>query len=442
MSRTAPGFSSRELLPRLFDIRDDTLGFLLECARRFGDLTRFEAGNQVAYFANHPDLVRRVLQENNHNYSKNTIQYNSLATVTGRGLLTSDGPDWLRNRRLTQPAFARQRIAALDAIALPAVDSMLERWRGLEEVDIDSEMMKVTLEIVGKALFSIDLSSQAQRLTAAVLVALDTIVHRARNPITLPAAVPTTANRRFQAALRSLDEAVYRLIAERRAAGDPGSDLLGMLLRARDEETGKPMEDRQVRDEVITLLIAGHETVASALTWTWYLLSLYPAAGEKLRAEAGSLPGDGLPSAAGLDALPYTNQVFSEALRLYPPAWLITRQARAVDELDGYPIPAGALVILSPYALHRRPDFWPNPEGFDPDRFAEGSTPPRFAYIPFGGGPRLCIGNIFAQTEAALILARVSQCYRLDLLPGAHPKVDALVTLRPHGGMPMRLVRL
>jgi cytochrome P450 len=212
-----------------------------------------------------------------------------------------------------------------------------------------------------------------------------------------------------------------------------------MLLQARDEETGQAMSDTQIRDEIITLLIAGHETVASALTWTWYLLSLHPAVRARLKNEVDTVLGIRPPTSADLPNLPYTAQVFSEALRLFPPAWVITRHASGPDMLDGYEIPAGALVILSPYALHRHPEFWPNPEGFDPERFVPGNPPARFSYIPFGGGPRLCIGNTFAQIEASLILARLTQYYRLDLIPGEKVQVDALVTLRPHGGLRMRL---
>lgn len=438
--RQPPGFSSRALLPRLLDIRDDTLGFLLECTRRFGDITSFQAGNQSAYLINNPDLIKHVLQDNHHNYSKNTIQYNSLAAITGHGLLTSDGPQWLRNRRLAQPAFARPRLSNLDGVVLPAVEAMLARWRSHPgPLDIDSEMMKVTLEVVGKALFSIDLSREAQKLTAAVLTALDYIVGKARNPLGPPLWVPTAHNRRFKAALRTLDDAVFGLMNQRRAGGDPGDDLLGMLLQARDEQTGQPMEDTQIRDEIITLLIAGHETVASALTWSWYLLSRSPECAQQLRDEVDSVLGERSPVFADLPDLPYTARVFNEALRLYPPAWIITRQSLAEDRLGDYAIPARSLVIISPYTLHRRPDLWPDPETFDPGRFA-GSAPPRFAYIPFGGGPRICIGNHFAQVEAALILARVSQCFRLDLLPGADVRVDALVTLRPRGGLTVQAV--
>jgi cytochrome P450 len=445
-----PGPTPRELLPRIPKIQSDALGFLMDLSDRYGDLAHFPVGSQPVYVVSHPDGVRHVLQEQNRRYTKDTIQYNSLSTITGRGLLTSDGAFWLRQRRLAQPAFARPRIMALDAIVVPAVQAMLERWKEPackgEPVDVDDEMMRLTLEIVGKALFSIDLSSEASRLTGAVLTALDHIIYRARNIVVPPDYIPTPRNLRFRRALRSLDEAVYKIIADRRKGGSAESsekdDLLNVLLNARDEETGEPMSDRQVRDEVMTMLIAGHETVASALTWTWFLLSGHPGEQECLRQEVVSVLGGRAPAADDLLALPYSAQVFSEALRLYPPAWVISRRAVEEDELLGYPVAAGTLIIISPYVIHRRPDFWEDASMFIPARFSneKENKRHRFAYIPFGGGPRLCIGSNFAAVEAQLIMTMITQHYRLELAPQAKVKIDALVTLRPHYGMPMRLL--
>lgn len=439
-----PTITGAQLLPQLRRVQRDTLGFLLETAQR-GDLVRFDLRTTVAYLVNHPDAVRHILQDNHKNYDKDTMQYNALATITGRGLLTSDGAFWFRQRRLAQPAFARPRLQGLDGVVVPAVEKMLARWeqaaRRGELVDVDGEMMRTTLEVVGKALFSIDLSAEAHTLTAAVLTVLDAIVHRARNPLSLPSWMPTPYNVRFRRALRTLDEAVYALIAARRQSGESGDDLLGMLLRARDEESGEPMSEQQVRDEIITLLIAGHETVASALTWAWYLLAQYPDCWHRLRQEVQTVLGERLPTSADLPHLPYTAQVFSETLRLYPPAWLITRRALDADEVCGYRIPPRALMILSPYVLHRQTQFWPDPLAFRPERFApdaEGERP-RYAYIPFGGGPRLCIGNNFAAAEAQLFLAMVTRRFRLEIPAGRAVTVDALVTLRPRGGLHMQV---
>ena len=447
VTTTIPGLNSRQLLGQLKRVQSDTLGFLMDCVKTYGDLVSFQAGPTTAVFVNQPEGVRHILQDNARNYSKDTVQYNALSSITGRGLLTSDGDLWFRQRRLEQPAFSRPRLAALDTFVVPAVQRLLDHWEThlptRQSIDVDQHMMQVTLEIVGKALFSIDLSSQAPALTSAVLTTLDHIVHRARNPISLPAFLPTRRNLRFRAALSTLDAAVYDLMAARQEAGDPGDDMLGMLMKARDEETGQPMSERQVRDEVITLLIAGHETVASALTWTFHLLAANPDARQRLENEVHSVLGGRLPTTADLPNLPYTGWVFSEALRLYPPAWLITRKALAEDQISGHTLAPGTLIILSPYVLQRAPAYWPEPERFLPERF-EPSTEkarPRYAYIPFGGGPRLCIGSNFAQIEAQLILALVAQRFRLESDASAAVVADPLVTIRPRGGLHMTLSR-
>ena len=320
VTTTIPGLNSRQLLGQLKRVQSDTLGFLMDCVQTYGDLVSFQAGPTTAVFVNQTEGVRHILQDNARNYSKDTVQYNALSSIPGRGLLTSDGDLWFRQRRLEQPAFSRARLAALDTFVVPAVQRLLDHWEThlptRQSIDVDQHMMQVTLEIVGKALFSIDLSSQAPALTSAVLTTLDHIVHRARNPISLPAFLPTRRNLRFRAALSTLDAAVYDLMAARQEAGDPGDDMLGMLMKARDEETGQPMSERQVRDEVITLLIAGHETVASALTWTFHLLAANPGARQRLENEVHSVLGGRLPTTADLPNLPYTGWVFSEALRL------------------------------------------------------------------------------------------------------------------------------
>jgi cytochrome P450 len=346
------------------------------------------------------------------------------------------------------PVEVHQQFLRLDQLAgtiQEATRAMLERWEAKENpsavIDVDREMMRLTLEIVGKALFSIDLRSQASELTSAVVVALDHIVGRVRNPFSPPGFIPTRSNRLFRSALQSLNRAVYKMIQDRRAAGDPGNDLLGMLLQARDEETGKQMDDRQIRDEIITIIIAGHETVASALSWTWYLLASHPQVRDQIDMELASVLGNNEPVSNDIQRLDLTRAVIDEALRLYPPAWLITRKAVGDDNLGDYRIQAGALMIISPFLLHRSPEYWKNPQVFNPARFlgVAGAERPRYAYIPFGGGPRMCIGNSFALLEARLILAMVAQRYRLRLAPGAAVLPEALVTLRPQHGLAMLL---
>jgi len=432
-----------QLLTRLAQIRKDTPGFLLALSHDYGDVVGFELGSTRAFFINHPQAVQRVLQENQRNYTKETIQYQTLALITGQGLLTADGELWLQHRRLMQPVFAQQRLRMLDRVVVPATDKMLMRWKSAaqsgEVIDVDHAMLELALEIVGLSLFGLDLSQEAPQLVHAALEALDYVIYRAQNPFAPPPSWPTPRNRAFHRALARLNAAVESIIAARLEKGLDGDDLLTLLLKAHREGE---LSRAQVRDELITMIIAGHETVATALTWTWYLLAHHPQVWERLAGEVDWVLAGQPPNGDHLPRLEFTAQVFSEALRLYPPAWLITRKAQAEDIILEEPIPAGALVIICPYALHRHPRIWPQPEHFDPERFAEPHARdiPRFAYIPFGGGPRLCIGNRFALIEAQLVLARVTQVYRLEYAGVAPKQAQPLVTLRPKGGMPMRIL--
>jgi len=423
-------------------IQRDPLAFLLENARQYGDFIHFPLGLWNVYLLTDPALIKHVLQDNNRNYSKNTIQYNTLSIVTGRGLLTSDGETWRQQRRLIQPAFHRRRIAQLGELMVTAAQKMVDRWDTTSApLDIDAEMMQLSLEIVGQTLFSLDLSQSAGQLTQAVLTTLDYVVYRASTPIAAPLWWPTRRNGRFLAARRLLNNVIAEMVQNRRAqlaAGEqPPDDLLTMLLEIRDPESGATMSDQQIRDEIITLLIAGHETVASALTWCWHLLAQHPEIMERLQEELDSVLAGRPPAMTDLAQLPLTRAIFDETLRLYPPAWIITRRAIGPDSLGDSPIPANSLVLISPYVVHRHPDFWPEPEQFDPDRFLSGASDgrPRFAYIPFGGGPRLCIGDQFALTEAQLIIAEVARRGRLALVPDQKVVMEPLVTLRPQHGL-------
>jgi len=441
---TPPGPTPWELLKKLPAIRSNATGYLMEAAQQWGDVVFFDVPRNPALFINSPDTIKHILQDQHRLYNKNTMQYNLLSGITGKGLLTADGEDWLRHRRLQQPAFARPRLMSMDQIATPAMERMLNRWEQAadsgEPLNIDNEMMRLALEIVGKALLSIDLSDQASRLVEAVVTVLDGIVHKAQNPGPLSGLMLTPGSMRFRSALSTLELTIYDMIAARRESGDPGDDLLGMLLRARDEQ-GNPMSDKQIRDEVMTILVAGHETVASALTWTWMLLAQNPGEAQKLEDESGAVLNGRIPTTADLAAMPHAARVFSEALRLYPPAWLITRKSTAEDQIGPYRVPAGALIIMSPYTLQRRADLWPEPEKFMPDRFAAfaDGQPPRFTYIPFGAGPRLCIGREFAMIEAQLVLGAVAGRFRLSLLPDRPVHMEPLVTLRPRGGLWMKV---
>ncbi|MGQ9768480.1 MAG: cytochrome P450, partial [Anaerolineae bacterium] len=447
-----PGPGNRPPLDELATLRDGPHAFLLRIAQEYGPILRYPIGPPIGpafafYLVCDPDGVKHVLQDNHKNYSKDTFQYNLLSTITGQGLLTSDGDYWLRQRRLAQPAFHRARIYSFAPTMLAITQRMLDRWRGHaaqnEPIDVAAEMMHVALQIVGATLLSIEIGDQADALARATLTVLDHIVHRARTFGIVPEWLPTRGNRRYKAAMRTLERAVYKTIAARRptpptplpaqtptpppplSAREGGGgevDLLSMLMAARNPDTGEGMTEQQLRDEVITTVIAGHETVASALAWTWYLLAEHPEAEATLHAELAEVLGGRPPTVDDLSRLPYTQAIFEEALRLYPPAWIITRKALGDDEICGYRVPAGALVVTSPYVTHHLPQYWDEPEAFRPERFLPGAAAGRhrFAYYPFGGGPRLCIGNQFAMVEAVLIIASVAQRYRLRLVPG-HP---------------------
>jgi cytochrome P450 len=362
--------------------------------------------------------------------------YDRLRDSLGNGLLTSEDSFWLHQRRLAQPAFHRQRLQAMADVMVACTSQMLERWdqstSPADPRDVGAEMMALTQSIIVRTMFSTDLGA-----AGAVLDRTWPIINRRIGETfwstKLETSLPLPANRRFWRALRELDTVVYQIIAERRQTRRDESDLLSMFLAARDDETGAGMTDRQLRDEVVTMLLAGHETTSLLLSWTYYLLSQHPGARRSIEDEVDREIGNGRPTFAHIDRLTFTRRVLEESLRLYPPAWGFSRRALGDDELGGYRIPKGSLVFLIPFVVHRRPKLWPDPDRFDPGRFApeHESTRPRFAYIPFGGGPRGCIGNQFAMLEAQLIVATIAQRYRIELVPDQHIRPEPLITLRP-----------
>jgi cytochrome P450 len=414
----------------------------VEYAHRFGDVVRHKIARFEVHVVRHPDAIKHVLQENHANYVKGW-GLQKMKVFLGEGLLTSEGEHWRRQRKLAQPAFHRPRLAELVTTMTDSAGAMLERWRGRvgTSFDVAQEMMRLTLDIAAKTLFSVDVDRDAGRVGKAATIALEEANRRIYSPVDLPLSVPTPRNVRFREAAAVLDSVVYGIIEQRRRSNEPGSDLLSMLLEARDEETGEAMSDRELRDEVMTLLLAGHETTANALAWTLYLLSKNPGERRKLEAEVDRALDGHAPTFAEVPALAYARMVLEESMRLYPPAWIFGRMAKGEDEVGGYRIPAGSLVIISPFVTHRYPAFWPNPEGFDPERFSPEASAGRhkYAYIPFGGGPRICIGNHFAMLEAQVVLAMIAQSFRLELVPGAIVEPFPMVTLRPRPNLPMTL---
>ena len=445
-ARRPPGPRTLSPLTNAAALQRDSIRFALDIWQRYGDVVHFRFLFWPAYVLYHPDQVKRVLQENHRNYSKNFPMMKSAQEIFGNGLFTNDGESWLHQRRLMQPSFHHKRLAGFGRLMSEAAAAMLERWQssnpGEAALDISQEMMRLTLRIAGLALFAHDLTNEVDRI-GRTFTTLDPLISRYTSFPFPPLRVPTPRNRRLLAGLHTLNTVIYALINERRKqpADTDAHDLLSMLLSARDEETGESMSDQQLRDEVLTLLLGGHETTAMALSWTWYLLSQHPEVERRLHAELDSVLSGQRPSVEHLDALPYTRMVIQEAMRLYPPVFGFTRFAIAPDEIGGYPVPAKSIMFLSAYCTHRHPAFWEEPEVFDPERFTpERSTDrPRFAYFPFGGGPRQCIGNTFAMMEAQLVLAAIAQRYSLRLVPG-HPVVpQVLLTMRPRYGLPMML---
>ncbi|HEY4864334.1 MAG TPA: cytochrome P450 [Candidatus Dormibacteraeota bacterium] len=438
--RRPPGPRGSLLLGSAPVIARDPLAAYQELAHEYGDIVRIRFVLWPTYLLFHPDHVRHVLQEKHTNYSKDLYTYRMLRPVVGNGLLTNDGADWLRQRRLIQPAFHRQRLARVGDLAVASSEAMLEEWSAFARegrpVDISAEMLRMTLQVAAQALFSVDLSAEDQRVTEAFAAVNELLTDYVHSPIP-PFAVPTRRSLRLRAARATLDRLVTRIITTRRR--EPGGgDVLSMLLLARDEETGEGMDDRQVRDEVMTLLFGGHETTATALTWACYLLALNPQCQDQIRTEVSDL---GRPGAEDLPRLTYTRMVLEETLRLFPPAWSFGRKAIRDDEVGGYAIPAGSLVWVCPFVTHRDPRFWERPETFEPERFApeRAASRHRLAYFPFASGPRMCIGAHFAMTMAQLTLASIARRYRLRLAPGSSVEPEALITLRPRGSVDLML---
>jgi cytochrome P450 len=432
------------LVGSLFDIMRDRLGFVLNVATQYGDVVKYRMANMTLIQVNAPEGVQRILQENNHNYIKGA-SFDVFRVFVGNGLFTSEGDFWLRQRRLLQPIFHRQKLAAFGEMMTQATLEMLERWHPKaaqgRPLDMAQEMTSLTMQIVTRALFSSAIPGQAQAIGGAITTILADITFRFDFPFYPPLGVPTLYNLRVRAAQRLLDRTIYAIIDERRRHPVDVDDLLSLLMTARDEETGEGMSDKQLHDEVLTLFIAGHETTANALSWAWFRLSNQPEIERRLRAELNGALGGRVPSMDDLSRLPYGRMVIDETLRLHPPAWVTNRTALQDDVVCGYHIPAGATIAVSPYVTHRLPAFWENPEGFDPERFSpeRSARRPPFAYFPFGGGPHQCIGKGFALMEAQLILATVMQRYRLELVPG-HPVLElAQTTLRPKYGIKMIL---
>jgi len=398
------------------------------------------------FVANSPEAAKHVLLDRADNYVKSRIARRLLKPL-GQGLLTSEGALWRRQRRTLAPAFHPKRLETFAPAMVQAAADMLAGWDALRDgavVDAAEAMAGLTLDIITRTMFSRDIRERAAEVRAS-LIYYQRVGGRPSlaGLLGLPGWVPRIRARRERIATAALDDIIFDIIERRRRGGEAADDLLGLLLAAHDEESGEGMSDVQLRDEIATIFTAGHETTANALTWTWYLLALHPQVESRLLAELAAVLGGPLPTNEDMPRQRCARMVLEESMRLYPPAHTLSREAIAEDEILGHRIPAGAAVLISPWLLHRHEKLWERPEVFDPERFApeRAAARPRYAYLPFGGGPRICIGAGFAMQEAMLILATVVQRYRLRLAPGQRIEPMGLITLRPKGGLLMVLER-
>jgi cytochrome P450 len=436
-----PGPTGTWIGGNLRQFADRRLGFFLDVARQYGPLSSFRFGPRRVFLAADPDLIEQVLVTDAKHYVKH-FGARAYKPVLGNGLVTSEGDFWLRQRRLSQPAFLKSRVLSYAPVMGELTRQMLAKWRPGQPIDIHYAFSELTSAIALKTLFDLDDPGDRERFTETLRLAFDLMSARFRVLFKLPNWVPTPANLRLRRAVRDLFAVVDGFIAQGRHRKEPGDDLLSRLVAAQDDD-GTRMTDRQLRDEMMTLYLAGHETTALTLSWTWLLLAQHPEAEDRLVAEWRKVLAGRTPTPDDLPHLPYTDAVITEAMRVYPPVYLIGREATRDLELGGYRVKKGYTVFMSQWVNHRDPKYFPDPEAFRPERWLDGLARrlPKYAYYPFGGGPRVCIGNTFALMEAAIILAAVGQRYRFTLDPDAVIDVNPQITLLPKYGIPATLER-
>ena len=466
-AQTAPGPEGHSELGVLRELQDDPLHFFLSCHREFGEVVRLRIGpRRLLYLVSHPEAIRHILVTNRDNYTKgeswekqetdsnhpekDLIRRGSLLSrrfLLGDGLLTSEGSLWKRQRRTIHPVFVRSRLNEFGQIMQAQIQQMLSRWDQYSaqqsEFDLDEEMARLGLDIIVRTLFGEEVSlSEAERINQIFRRILHLTNARTNRMFDVPERRPQGGDVEFHGLVEELDEIIYVIIARRTKSNDQGRDFLSLLLSARDDEDGQQMEERQVRDEVVTFFLAGHETTSSALSWTFYLLARHPEWEGAVQREVDRVIGSNrLPAVDDLQELRCSHRVIEESMRLYPPAWLIMRHTVGEDEIFGYRMPAGTDVIISPYVVHRHKQFWKDPERFDPNRFQSTSaSPDPFLYLPFGGGPRVCVGRNFALMEAQLVLCSVVQRFSLKLVAERSVRPKARFILQPETGIQVRLL--
>ncbi len=442
--KAIPGNRGHWLLGNLPEInRKGILQFYLDSWKEFGDIFYFRIGPKVIYVVTNPAQIKQILVENHRFYEKGE-SYEGLKLLLGDGLATSDGELWQRQRRLMQPFFTENKIKCFGVRMSDAIQEMLERWQPYAQegktLEIMAEMERLAMSMIGRTVLSVDTGNHTE-IGQAIKTSLTYIGKRSTQLFNLPLFIPTPSNCPFKKARNYTNQFIYKLITERRENPEAAKDLLSQLLQARDDESDTGIGEKQLRDEILTIFLAGSDTTTTALTWTWYLLSQYPKVRNKMYTELEEVLAGRPPTVEDIPQLKYTKMVILESLRLYPPAWTIPRSSVMGDHLNGYQIPPNSTVLISPYIAHRHPDYWQHPEEFDPERFTPEQSNKRatFTYFPFGAGPRTCIGLHFAMLEAQLILATVAQRYELNLVPNHIVELESVAQLRPRYGLKMTL---
>ncbi len=413
----------------------EPLAYLQRCAQEYGSIMQIRLGTTPLYMLSHPDHIEHVLVTHNDRYKKSRFTQRR-KSLFGNGLLFSEGDLWLRQRRLMQPTFHHKRVASYGNAMVQLSQQMATSWNDGETLNVHDAMMQLSLEIVLKTLFDTELADDAQKIGRVLDILIDQVSAAAVRPIQFPDWLPTSGNRQYNAALKELDTIIQQIISEHRRRDVDTGDLLSMLLRVQDED-GSRMTDKQLRDEVVNLYIAGHETVALTLAYTWLLLAEHPDVEVKLHEELERVLAGRAPTMDDLQSLPYTEQVVTEAMRLYPPVWGIFRDCKVADEIGGYPITPGTVVLLSPWVVHHDAQYYTEPEAFQPERWDKASKQPipRYAYFPFGGGQRLCIGNVFAMVEARLVFATLAQKWSFTRASQEPLELVPTITIRPKNGI-------
>ena len=423
--------------------RHGILQVLRDAWQRHGDFFRLDLGSQPSFVTLNPEDVDRMLISERDKFLKGR-SYDIIRPLFGNGLVTAEGEDWRHQRRIAQPSFTRGSIAALADPMARATKRMLDRWSQRlsvgDDFDIHAELLQLTMWIIGDTLFDLDLSDDIERSAASFAVLFEELSEQGNAMVKLPMWLPTPANRRLRRAMTTLEEVTAEIIARRRSSEDLGDDMLGAFLAAKDEH-GQPLSNELIRDEILTFFLAGHETTAIALAWSFYLLGRQPEIAAAVREEVETVLSGRQPTAADVQALDLTGRVFMEAMRLYPPAWSGSRDLREAVELSGYSVEPPATIMYVAYLIHRHPDHWPEPERFDPERFTRAAIKARHrgAYVPFSLGPRMCIGNHFSLMEGTLILAMICQRFTLEATPGVAVRESTQITLRPDPGVFMRV---